>query len=192
MTLKSLDGPFGTPSRFPRTSLFVEARSNPAPWNVLWEQWGKRTNYMEQSLISALLFKALSAFYGTRSLTVLTRAHQLSPTLFLSSRYILIPFSHVHWSLTIGFFQPNLHIQLLLNGYRYSFLRVKRWGLYVDHSPPSSAEVKNERGSNPTPPTRLRGLDRNNFTFYFLYMYQLLHPTCPQTLSIPLISIKSF
>jgi len=89
---------------------------------------------------------------------VLTRARQRSPTLFLSLRYILIPFSHVNRGRTSDFFQPNLHRQLPLHGYRNSFLGVKWRRRYTDHSPPSSAEVKNERISNPTPlhtPSRL-------------------------------------
>jgi len=35
----------------------------------------------------------------------------------------------------------------------------------VDHSHPSSAEVKNEWSHNSSSPTCLRGLDRDNFTF---------------------------
>ena len=35
----------------------------------------------------------------------------------------------------------------------------------VDHSHPSSDEVKNEWSHNPSSPTCLRGLDRDNFTF---------------------------
>jgi len=52
-------------------------------------------------------------------------------------------------------------------------VRVERRGRHVDHSPPSSAEVKNDRSSTPTALIRLYGFDRNNFTFYFSYMYQL-------------------
>jgi hypothetical protein len=38
-----------------------------------------------------------------------------------------------------------------------------------DHSPPSSAEVKNEWSYASTPPVRLRGVERDNFscTFHF-------------------------
>jgi hypothetical protein len=38
------------------------------------------------------------------------------------------------------------------NGYRVSFLGVKRQRCEVDHSPPSSAEVRNEWSYTSTPP----------------------------------------
>ena len=54
---------------------------------------------------------------------------------------------------------------LLLNGYRVSFPRVK-WPLReVNHSPPSSAEVKNKWSYTSTPPICIHGVDRENFNF---------------------------
>jgi hypothetical protein len=41
---------------------------------------------------------------------------------------------------------------------RGSFSRVKRSGDEADHSPPSSAEVKNAWSCTSTPPIRLRGV----------------------------------
>jgi hypothetical protein len=38
----------------------------------------------------------------------------------------------------------------------------------VDHSPQSIAEVKNEWGYTSTPPRRLHGADKDNFTFNFV------------------------
>jgi hypothetical protein len=43
-------------------------------------------------------------------------------------------------------------------GTRGSFLGVKRPGREADHSPPSSAEVKNEWSYTSTPPVRLHGV----------------------------------
>jgi len=45
---------------------------------------------------------------------------------------------------------------------------VKRQVREVDHSPPSSDEAKNECSYTSTPPIRLHGLDRDNFTFSVL------------------------
>jgi hypothetical protein len=47
------------------------------------------------------------------------------------------------------------------NGYRNSFQGVKRPGREVNLSPPSSAEVRNERSFIPA--TRLHGVERENF-----------------------------
>jgi len=46
---------------------------------------------------------------------------------------------------------------------------VKRQGREVDPSPPSSDEVKKEWSYTSTPPIRLHGLDRDNFTFSVLH-----------------------
>lgn len=52
-------------------------------------------------------------------------------------------------------------------------------GRYVDHSPPSRFDVKNEWSDTSTPPTCLHSVDRENFTFYlylcsFLYLSSLI------------------
>ena len=44
---------------------------------------------------------------------------------------------------------------------------VKGTGRDINHSPPSSAEVKNERSYTCVPPICLRGVDKENFTFTF-------------------------
>ena len=46
---------------------------------------------------------------------------------------------------------------------------VKLPGYAGDHSPPSSAEVKNEWSYTPIPPICLQGVDRDNFTFYSFF-----------------------
>jgi hypothetical protein len=56
------------------------------------------------------------------------------------------------------------------------FLGVKRPGSKADHSPPSSAEVKNVWSYKSTPPIRLNGVvlklkHRDNFTFTFCCMW---------------------
>jgi hypothetical protein len=48
---------------------------------------------------------------------------------------------------------------LLFNGCRGSFLGVKRPGFEVDHSSPSSAEVKSEWSCTSAPPMHLHGAD---------------------------------
>ena len=48
---------------------------------------------------------------------------------------------------------------------RCSILWVKLVRREGNHSPPSSAEVKNQWNSDPVPPIRLHILDRENFTF---------------------------
>jgi hypothetical protein len=52
-------------------------------------------------------------------------------------------------------------------------LGVKRPGSEADHSPPSSAEIKNERSYTSTPPTRFTAwcLVRDNFTFNFTFPF---------------------
>jgi len=39
----------------------------------------------------------------------------------------------------------------------------------VNHSPPSSAEARNERSYTSAPPIRLHGVDEDNFTLVFLF-----------------------
>jgi len=56
---------------------------------------------------------------------------------------------------------PNL----LQNGYRVFFPRVKRPGFRVKNSPPVSAELKNKWLYTFTPPICLHDVDRENFTF---------------------------
>jgi hypothetical protein len=58
----------------------------------------------------------------------------------------------------------GLH-SLLMNSYQGSFLGVKWLGHEVDPSPPSSTEVKNEWHHTFSPPLRLHGTHRHNFTF---------------------------
>ena len=60
---------------------------------------------------------------------------------------------------------PNL----LFNGYRDSFRGLKRLGREVDHSPSSSAEVKNGWCYTSTPPLCLYVVDRNHFAFLIFF-----------------------
>jgi hypothetical protein len=53
----------------------------------------------------------------------------------------------------------------LISGYHNSFSGVKQPGSEVGHSPPSSAEAKNDRSCTSTPPVCLHGVDRETFTF---------------------------
>ena len=46
---------------------------------------------------------------------------------------------------------------------------LEQLGHEVNHSPPPSAEVKNEWRYASTPPVGLHGMNRNNFTFTFIY-----------------------
>jgi hypothetical protein len=62
----------------------------------------------------------------------------------------------------------------LFNGYRGSFPGLQRPGREVNHSPPSSAEVKNEWSHTSDPPICLHGVNRDNFTFTLLKR-ELLH-----------------
>ena len=52
--------------------------------------------------------------------------------------------------------------RLLFNTYRVSFLRIKRPGLEVGHSPPSIAKVKNGLIYASVPTTCLRDVDSEN------------------------------
>jgi len=65
------------------------------------------------------------------------------------------------------FWSPTV---FLFSWYRVSFWGVKRSERGVDHSCPSSAEVKNEWSYTSTSPTCLHGLDREKFTFYVFYL----------------------
>jgi hypothetical protein len=58
---------------------------------------------------------------------------------------------------------PNV----LIKWYRLSFPRVKRPCREVNHSPPTSAEFKNECSYTSTPPIYLHGVDRDAFTFTY-------------------------
>ena len=60
-----------------------------------------------------------------------------------------------------------LHDQpsLLFSGCQGSFSWVKQVGHEVDHSPPSSSEVRNEWNFTFTPHICLHGVYRDNFTF---------------------------
>jgi hypothetical protein len=58
-----------------------------------------------------------------------------------------------------------------------SFPGVKWPGLEADHSPPSNAEVKNERSYTSSPPPRLYGVvlkHRNNFTVTSLFCIRVV------------------
>jgi hypothetical protein len=57
----------------------------------------------------------------------------------------------------------------LFKGFRGSFEGIKRQGSEVNYSPPSSAQVKNEWSYPSTPPTRLHGMDRENFILYLIF-----------------------
>jgi len=59
---------------------------------------------------------------------------------------------------------------------RGSFLGLKRPGSDVDHSPASSAEVKNAWICISTPPLCHHGVDRDNFTLFILHsLYSARH-----------------
>jgi len=55
-------------------------------------------------------------------------------------------------------------ISLTFNEYQSSFLRVERWRREVDHSPPSSAEIKNQWSYASTPPMCFHDVDEENFS----------------------------
>jgi hypothetical protein len=59
------------------------------------------------------------------------------------------------------------HFSFIFSVYRSSFPGIKRPGRDGDHSRPSIDEVKNEWNVSSTPPTRLRDVDKNDFTFFF-------------------------
>jgi len=52
----------------------------------------------------------------------------------------------------------------LFNGYQGSFPALKQLGHEINHSPPSSAEVKNDWSYTSTPLVCLCGMDRENCT----------------------------
>jgi hypothetical protein len=55
---------------------------------------------------------------------------------------------------------------LVFDGYKVYFPGVKRPGRETDHSPTSSAEVKNEFNYTSAPPLSLHGVDRHNCTLF--------------------------
>jgi len=57
-------------------------------------------------------------------------------------------------------------LSLLFSGNRGYFPVVERSGCGVDHSPPSSAEFKNEWSYTSAPTIRHHGVDRHSFDFY--------------------------
>ena len=61
------------------------------------------------------------------------------------------------------FLQKSRPLSLLLSGYRSSFTRVRRTGIKVVHTPPSSDEVNTEWSYTFTLP-----MDSNNFSFIFI------------------------
>ena len=65
----------------------------------------------------------------------------------------------------------------LFNLYRGSFSGIKRLGHDFNHSPPSNAEVENERCYTSTPLICLRGVDRDNFTFFYLFFFNVPGPS---------------
>ena len=62
---------------------------------------------------------------------------------------------------------------LLFNGYPGSSIGVK-WLGHVNHSPPTSTEVKNELSYTFAPPIHLHDMDRDNFTFDLKFYIQLV------------------
>lgn len=74
-------------------------------------------------------------------------------------------YDNVSERLKIGFgVHPS---SLLFNAFWVSILGRKWLGREPVHAPPPSAEVRVERSYTSTPPTCLRGLDRDNITFTF-------------------------
>lgn len=61
----------------------------------------------------------------------------------------------------------------MFSGYRRSFLGEKRPGHYVNHSPPYTAEVKNEWSNTSTPPICLHDLNRNNSILTFMCLREI-------------------
>ena len=82
------------------------------------------------------------------------------------------------WSLNLGREKtsPNKEwlwgpASLLFDGQWCSLPGIKRLWHEVDHSPPTSAEVKKARSCTSTPPTWLHSVGRDNL--FFQYMYQI-------------------
>jgi hypothetical protein len=69
---------------------------------------------------------------------------------------------------------------LLFSGCRRSFLAVKRLGTQVNHSYPSSAEIRNGWSYACTPPTRLHGMDMENFTLFTFFFSSLFNCSVPR------------
>jgi hypothetical protein len=65
-------------------------------------------------------------------------------------------------------FHMQYYHSLLSNGYWVSFPGVSKLKCEVDHSSPSSAEVKNEYSYTSTLPVCLYGVERDKFTFRVL------------------------
>ena len=59
--------------------------------------------------------------------------------------------------------------------YRRSFPTVRRPGFEAEHSPPYSAEIKNEWSSVSTYSVGLHGSDRDTFTFYLFVQLQFTY-----------------
>ena len=68
---------------------------------------------------------------------------------------------------------------LLLGGCRVSFLGVKRLGRDVDHSLPSSAEVKHEWSCTAGHLACLRVMDRDSFIYFYLLYCECLQSNGP-------------
>jgi hypothetical protein len=66
---------------------------------------------------------------------------------------------------------------------RCSFPGVKQQGREVNHSPPSSAEVKNEWSYTSTLPTCLHGVDRENFNFV-TFNFRLYNVSCDSSVNL--------
>jgi hypothetical protein len=66
------------------------------------------------------------------------------------------------------FFSSTSTEVLGFNGYRGSFQRIKRPWREADHSPQSTAEVKNQWNYMSAPAVCLHGLHRGNSTFCLL------------------------
>jgi len=73
----------------------------------------------------------------------------------------------------IGSVHPLPHRRLQFNWYRDYFPVVKRPRPEVNHSPPSSYELKNERSHTSAPPLWLHGVDKGNLNFYLL-LYDIM------------------
>jgi len=61
---------------------------------------------------------------------------------------------------------------LLFNVYPRSFPGVQQPMCEVDQSPQSSVQITNDSSCSPTPPTSLHGVDRDNFAFFLLHVYE--------------------
>jgi hypothetical protein len=73
---------------------------------------------------------------------------------------------------------------LLFNVYQGSFPGVKWPGREVNHSPASSAKIKNEWSYTSAIPICHHGMDRENFIFYHLIQLEFNHPNVIWTVPI--------